>query len=529
MAKLRKDLWEDKTEKEARESVGEVFQRMYNEDSSSAQDNFEHLQGVIINSKSGPFTDEDGELRPSDGGVASGTHPVANKTDATWVHLGSDADQKHVDENGEMKIDDVNYTAVPKFFEDEIEDGFYYDVSNMELWPIMHDMPENFHAADEDGWEAYRKVNQEFAEEINRQVDNSDPVWVHDYQNMLVPEMVREDNEESPIIYTHHIPVPDIEDGDTNFKHITEGEELLGGLSAADVIGVHTNGDRENLLNIIEEYGGDVDYEKSIFEFNGHEKTKVANVPLGVDHQRYSEIDTDELERRMSICEELGDQNNTNIEYASQFNKKTGETDYQDELNLIFAPARADYTKGLDQLIDAYEIFQERNPKEAERTKMVLKPTPTREEIEEYAELWDDISTRGEENEGIDLRTDWVEHDELVELYRASDVIATPSYKDGMNLVAKEGVAANATGDYPGNLLIGEKVGAAEQLGENSILVDPRDPEEMSYRLEEAFNTGYSEREENMESMLENVQTYDVEWWTQEYDNLAGLAKQLRS
>lgn len=499
-----------------------VIERIY-EDSRDVEASLDNLQSAVINSKSGPFSDDDGELRQSDGGLASGTHPVAEKTGASWIHLGGEGDRQHVNEHGEMETS-ASYTVIPKFFDEEMEDDYYYDVSNRELWPIMHDMPDFFHEADEESWNSYRKVNREFAKEINDRVEEGAPVWIHDYQNMLVPEMVRSGNEESPIIYTHHIPIPESDNGDTNFELIAKDKEIIESLSATDVIGVHTDKDRRNLLEIAENtYNADVDHDESTFRLNGRGKTKVANVPLGIDTGKYSDVETDEIEKRMELAEELEE-----VEYFRSLDRNQGEETYQDEMNLIFAPARADYTKGLDRLIDAYEEFQDRNPDEAEKTRMILKPMPTRSNIDEYAELWDDITSRGEENEGIDLRTDWIKNDELVELYRASDVIAAPSYKDGMNLVAKEGVKANATGEYTGTLLLGEGTGSAEQFKSEAVLVDPSDPEEMSYRLEEAFEMDHGEREKRMNAMHENAETYDVDWWTRQYNELAGLAQQLR-
>ncbi len=436
------------------------------------------------------------------GGLTTGLDPLMQERGRCWIAWGrGEADFYPGVVNDTDQVDvppgnDDQYTLQRLDLSRGEVDGFYLGMSNQVLWPAFHGFTEKMNW--EDGfWDVYRDVNQRYTEATVEATESGDTVLVQDYQLALVPGLIRDRGNGKSIGYFLHIPFPAPED----FQQIPHHEELFDSLSGSDLFGVHTERDVRNVLATAESLGYDVDADSSTY-VDGHDiRTQVSAIPFGIDHSRYTEPETASFERTFR--------------------------DAMDVDHLLFSLDRTDYTKGLPEKMDAYERFLDDYPEMQGNVKLLQNVTPSRTDIDAYSELITALEQRADDINGlygtedwepVQLVDDYIPHDDVIGMYRAADVLLVTPVVDGMNLVAKEGVAANYTGnpDDPGMLVLGENAGAAEQLDE-AVLVDPYDTKETADAIDTAIHMDNDERRERMAAMFDTVKEYDVDWWAEQY------------
>lgn len=376
---------------------------------------------------------------------------------------------------------------------------FYYEgFSNATLWPLYHDVivsPE-FHRV---WWDAYRQVNRRFAEAVAEVADDEAVVFIQDYQLQLVPQLLREMRPDLKIGFFLHIPFPPIE----LFAQLPWRRQILEGLLGADLIGFQRDGAVDNLVALADRFtDASIVDEHRLLAADGHTVITAA-FPISIDVDEVAKLaESPEVqERAKHIREEIG---------APK--------------NVMLGVDRLDYTKGIGHRLKAFSELLRDGEFTADEVVLVQVATPSRERVEAYQMLRDDIELQVGRLNGeygrigapaVHYLRSSYERNELVALLLAADVMVVTPLRDGMNLVAKEYVAARA--DLRGVLVLSEFAGAADELGDAAILVNPHDIDGLKRKMLAAMQMDDSEAEERMRRLRDHVMTHDVGRWAGDF------------
>ena len=443
-----------------------------------------------------PLTVAGDAVKKSSGGLVAALGGVsAEAYDVRWVGWpGGDTPADRQPAVADMLDRDAAATAV--FLSPGEVAGYYHGFSNASLWPLLHDMPSRF-AFEASWWDTYRAVNRRFADATLAALgDGADPVvWVHDYQLMLVPALLREARPELRVGFFLHTPFPPYE----TFRYLPRRAEVVAGLLGADLIGFHTFGYlrhyRDCLLRLL---GVDTDMTR----VRADDRTRtLAAYPIGINAVKAeAELATDRF----------------GAERAKLAHAHAGH-------RLVVSVERLDYTKGILRRLDAIDHYLDRHADEGKTVKFVFVSVPSREEVDEYRQLKADVEAAVGRINGrhatashspIHFIYGSVDFTELMALYNLADVGLVTPLVDGMNLVAKEYVAAQTVaGDAePGVLVLSEFAGAAEELF-NATIVNPYDADAVAAAIHAALNVPADERRRRMGPMRERVMAFDAARW----------------
>jgi trehalose 6-phosphate synthase len=446
--------------------------------------------------------DDDGNpaWRRSPGGLVSALEPVLRANDGAWIGWpgAAETDLKPFTAGG-LRLIPVGMTH------DEVED-FYEGFSNATLWPLYHDLvakPE-FHRP---WWEAYVEVNQRFAHTTAEVASEGATVWVQDYQLQLVPQMLRELRPDLKIGFYLHIPFPPTE----LFQQLPWRRQILEGLLGADLIGFQLAGGAANFVRLVRQRVGHRTHRDMIDLPDGRE-VRARNFPISIDASGFEELARSPgVEKRAAeIREALGDPE-----------------------KLFLGVDRLDYTKGIHARLRAFGELVEEGRLDVGRAVFVQVATPSRERVEQYRLLRDEIDRlvghlNGDLGEigrpAISYLHASYPREEMAALYRAADVMVVTPYRDGMNLVAKEYVACRYDAD--GALVLSEFAGAADELRQ-AWLVNPYDLNGMKSALMAACEAEPRERTRRMRAMRKQVRENDVAHWAKSFlDALDAIPRQ---
>ncbi|WP_336344916.1 alpha,alpha-trehalose-phosphate synthase (UDP-forming) [Halalkalicoccus ordinarius] len=468
--------------------------------SDRVTDAFSDRDLVVVSNRQ-PYAHDydDGEItvsRPA-GGLTAGLDPVMQRAEGTWIAWGDgDADFEVADEEGRVRVppDDPSYTLSRVRLSEEDVEGYYYGYSNRALWPLCHGMIGTARCDGRD-FEHYRQVNRRFADAVVDRIDDDDDalIWFQDYHFGLAPRMVRGDVGGAVLTQFWHIPWPTWD----TFRVCPSAETIVASLLANDLLVFHTPEYVGNFLDCVEAAVPEatVDRSNGAVAYDDHTTTVVA-FPLGVDAGRITDLaERDawpDLERRHRL----------------------------EDRTIALGVDRLDYTKGIPERIDALERFFEDHPERRGDLTYVQKGTGSREEIEAYQHLQDRVDRSIERVNDRFGTDDWrpiirvQEHlpkEELYALYRHSDLALVTPLRDGMNLVAKEFVAAQL--DSEGVLLLSEFAGAHEELGDDAVTINPYDTQGVADAIDRALALPEEERRERMTTLRERVNSYDLVAW----------------
>lgn len=439
-------------------------------------------------------TDDDGNQywRRSPGGLVTAMAPVMRAYDGAWVGwTGTAADTPEPFVTADMQLVPVGLS--------QNDIAFYYEgFSNATLWPLYHDVivqPE-FHR---EWWDAYRHVNQRFAEAATQVADENAVVFVQDYQLQLVPQLLREMRPDLKIGFFLHIPFPPVE----LFAQLPWRQQILNGLLGADLIGFQRDGAVDNLVALADKFteatpAGD----EELVTADGRSVTARA-FPISIDVNEVADLarDPSVQERAKHLREEIG-----SPKYV------------------LLGVDRLDYTKGIGHRLKAFGELLAAGDITTDEATLVQVATPSRERVEAYQVLRDDIELQVGRLNGefgrigapaIHYLRSSYEREELVALLLAADVMVVTPLRDGMNLVAKEYVAARS--DLGGALVLSEFAGAADELGDAAILVNPHDIDGLKRKLLMAMRMDDETAERRMKILREHVMTHDVGRWAREF------------
>ncbi|WP_334189569.1 alpha,alpha-trehalose-phosphate synthase (UDP-forming) [Noviherbaspirillum sp.] len=436
------------------------------------------------------------EVRRPASGLVTAVEPVMRACSGTWIAHGSgSADRESVDRNDRVPVPPANpsYTLRRVWLTKEEEEGYYYGFANEGLWPLCHiaHVRPVFRSAD---WEMYEAVNQRFADAVIREARTDDPVvLVQDYHFALLPRMVRDVLPKATIITFWHIPWPNPE----SFGICPWREEILEGLLGSTILGFHTQFHCKNFLETVDRYlETRIEHETSTVSYGG-KLTQVENYPISIAWPEDS-VHSDVAESRHSVRTELG---------------------LPPDRLLGVGVDRLDYTKGIIERFQAVERMLEQYPDMVGRFTMVQIAAPTRTSLDEYQNLENRVRTLVQKinkrfstgsYEPIILKTEHHDTDQVNRYYRAADVCLVTSLHDGMNLVAKEFIAARD--DERGVLVLSQFTGAARELHE-ALIVNPYHIEQSADAIYRALTMPEVEQRERMRSMRLLVKDFNIYRW----------------
>jgi trehalose 6-phosphate synthase len=392
-----------------------------------------------------------------------------------------------------FEVDGIRLHPVP-LSESDLE-NYYEGQSNATIWPLYHDAVETpvFHRH----WrQAYREVNRRFAEAAARVSPENSSVWVQDYQLQLVPAILRELRPDLRIGFFLHIPFPPIE----LFMQLPQRDEIIRGLLGADLVGFQTPLGAQNFLRLAHQMLGLRRRGMSV-EVDGR-VVRAGAFPVSIDVEEMEAlVDSTEVRARADeIRAELG-------------RPKT----------LVLGVDRLDYTKGISHRLSAYRELLSEGRLTTPETVLVQVATPSRERVEHYARLRENVerevgSINGEfasvGSPAVHYLHQSYSRTELAALYRAADVMAVTPLRDGMNLVAKEYVASRT--DLGGALVLSEFAGAARELRQ-AYMCNPHDLDSIKRALVRAVEADRTEASKRMHSMRRYLREHGVRRWADEF------------
>jgi trehalose 6-phosphate synthase len=432
-----------------------------------------------------PSADDDGEWEISPGGLVRALLPTVRRLGAAWVGWsGATGASPDDDQAAGVALVPVELSA------DDVEE--YYDgFSNQTLWPLYHDVTDAV-VIEREWWDAYVQVNQRFAEAAATAAAPGAAVWVHDYHLQLVPQMLRELRPDVRIGFFLHIPFPPHE----LFARLPWREAILEGVLGADLVSFQTDQAARNFMAVAIQLTSATPAEFGL-------RIEGRAVPVGAHP---ISIDVDEIE-------ELAGDPKT-IEAALTARELLGNPKY-----LLLGVDRLDSTKAIDQRLTAYRRLLQSGRVAAEDCVLVQIAVPSRERCERYTEERRRVEQLVSEinHEFASVGRNVVQYlyrnhslEELVALYRAADVMVVTPWRDGMNLVAKEYVAARIDGE--GALVLSEFAGAAQEFTD-ALLVNPYDEDGIVEALYHALMMPLAESRRRMLRLRRMVASHDVHHW----------------
>ncbi|SHH38638.1 alpha,alpha-trehalose-phosphate synthase (UDP-forming) [Geodermatophilus nigrescens] len=444
-------------------------------------------------------TDPDGTTRwqRSPGGLVTALEPFVAGRGGAWVGWsGSAGEAPEPFESGGISL-------VPVELSEEEVDRYYEGMSNASLWPLYHDVVEKpeYHRT---WWDTYVQVNKRFADRAAEVAAEGAIVWVHDYQLQLVPAMLRQRRPDLTIGFFLHIPFPPYE----LFTQLPWRSAIVEGLLGADLVGFQLPSAAANFVQLARRLH-ELPTRGATVEYDGRVVTARA-FPISIDVASFDELASspEVVARAKEIRAELGDPE-----------------------KMILGVDRLDYTKGISVRLNAFQELLEDGVVEAPGTVMVQVATPSRERVEHYVHMRETIEQQVGHINGVfgsiggpavHYFNQSMPREELAALYRAADVMLVTPYRDGMNLVAKEYVAARA--DLGGTLVLSEFAGAASEL-KQAFLVNPHDITGVKNQLLRALRVEPAEGARRMRVMRRYLAKHDLDHWaTSFFDALRAQA-----
>lgn len=449
--------------------------------------------------------EKDGELslQASAGGLVSGLSAYLDslkdssftQSEYLWVGWpGTEIDDARKEELRSKALAELH--CYPVFLTEEVMEKFYQGFCNSTIWPLFHYFP-SFVTYNQDHWLHYERTNQIFCDAVMDVVKPGDVVWVHDYHLMLLPKLLRERLPDIPIGFFLHIPFPSSE----IFRLLPWKwrNEILEGLLGADLIGFHTYDYTQYFLRCVLRLLG---YEHYMGQITTNERTvKAASFPMGIDVRRFAEaVNNPEVqEEKAKLREAFGD------------------------AKVVLSIDRLDYTKGIINRLQAYEVFLEDNPQWHGKVVLVVVVVPSRIDVERYEQMKKQIEEAVGRINGRFSGMAWtpilyqyrfLPFHPLVALYSMSDVALITPLRDGMNLIAKEFIATRT--DQTGVLILSETAGAANELGE-AIIINPNHREEIASALITALEMPEEEQKRRNQAMQTRLKSYDVVRWANHF------------
>jgi trehalose 6-phosphate synthase len=439
---------------------------------------------------------------PVAGGLAVAVKAVLKNRNGVWFGWSGKVDDHPSAEPRTIEINKVTYSLIDLSALDYQE--YYNGLANRVLWPILHyrvDLQE-FSRADASG---YMRVNQLFADKVSSFIRDDDVIWVHDYHLMPLGRELRSRGHKNKIGFFLHIPFapPDI------LQALPYHREILGSLAYYDLVGCQTENDRDNFASYLITLGAKP-LRSGAYELDGL-RVRLGAFPVSIETAIYA---------RMA-------RNAARSPLVKRLRESLG------GCRLILGVDRLDYSKGIPERIKAFERFLEDNPHWHTKVTLLQITPKSRSEIKEYTDMEAEVTRLIGKINGRFGDAAWTpiryvnksySRTALAGMYRAADVAMVTPLRDGMNLVAKEYVAAQDADD-PGVLILSEFAGAAKQLT-RAILINPHEIDGVAAAIKLALEMPIEERRSRHRPMLEHLMENDIRNWADSYLSALGDSSQ---
>lgn len=455
------------------------------------------------------------QVTPSVGGLATGLKSFHRDGDSVWIGW-SGLTEEEIPEELLEEVDRqarkeaciaVNFTA------QEIE-GFYYGFSNRSIWPLFHYFME-YTEWEADKWETYKKVNQKYADVVAEHYQDGDLVWVHDYQLLLVPQMIREQKPNATIGFFNHIPFPSYE----VFRTIPWREEILRGMLGANLIGFHTYDYERHFLSSVSRI---LRHQVEFNEVNLPDRlVKVDSFPMGIDYDKFEQA-------ALKHCEVTAGKESELQRRLNHHREKSPDS------KLVLSIDRLDYTKGIANRIRAFEHFLEKYPEYIENIRLVMLAVPSRSDVPQYQILKKEVDELVGRINGKFATVNWIPiwyfyrsmpFGNLIDLYTSCNVALITPIRDGMNLVAKEYIATRT--DQTGVLILSEMAGAAHEMNE-AIIINPNNFEQICDAIHQAIKMPKEEQIRRNTIMQKRLKRYSVVKWANDFMKALERTRELK-
>ena len=447
---------------------------------------------VTISKDSGVFG-----YKKSIGGLSTGLKSVHEQSGSLWVGWPGLSEENFTDgekDEAAKKLKE-EYACCPVHLSEREVEEYYHKFCNSTIWPLFHYFTARTRY-DTESWNTYRSVNERFLAVVERFLDDNSKVWIHDYQLMLLPRMIKEKYPNVQVGFFLHIPFPSAE----IFRLLIWREEILNGMLGADLVGFHTYDYVRHFLSGTRRILGlENSFNKIAFE---DRQVAVDAFPMGIDYNRFAKKSADK--KTDAILDGLAESKGAKI---------------------VLSVDRLDYTKGIPQRIRAFKRFLTLFPEYCGQVRMHLIVAPSRVEVDSYGALLREINQEVSNTNGEFGTMDWMpvwfffrsfDQEELILHYRSADVLLVTPLRDGMNLVAKEYIASRF--DFGGMLVISETAGAASELPE-AVIVNPNDIDAIAKGIKSALEMPKTEKTSRNKIMHNRLRRYDVDFWANEFLN----------
>lgn len=425
------------------------------------------------------------------GGLAVALAQALRESRGIWVGWSGEVTDNFTGHIGFHEDEGVKTATID--LEEQDIDEYYNGYANKTLWPLFHfriDLAE--YARDFEG--GYNRVNQRFADTTSPLIEPEDIIWVHDYHMIPLGDMLRRRGHQNRIGFFLHIPWPPTR----LLVSLPHHTKLVQTMFAYDVVGFHTEEWLESFRHYVErEMGGTVDGD---YVTLGDRTIQAIACPIGINAQAFAEAAVSDaaVDMREQVRRSLQDR------------------------AMIVGVDRLDYSKGLEERFNGYNRFLKDHPEQHRKVVLTQIAPPSRGEVESYQQIRAALDAQAGRINGAFSDVDWTPiryvnqgypRDKLAGIYRAARIGLVTPLRDGMNLVAKEYVAAQDPDD-PGVLILSRFAGAAAQL-KDALLINPYSPEEMSDAILKGLRMPLEERRRRWRSMMDCVTEQDISWWRQ--------------
>ncbi len=428
----------------------------------------------------------------STGGLATGFDSLDTDIEKHWVGWpGTDTDDPEMQQRITEILEEEDIH--PLFLTEEDIALYYEGFSNNTLWPLFHYFTK-YVEYNQQTWERYVEVNRKFHAAVLNVARPNDIIWVQDYHLMLLPGMLRKDLPDSQIGYFLHIPFPSYE----LFRTLPSRKEILEGLLGADQIGFHTH---EYVRHFVSAASRITDYDQSLGSFFLPGRTvKIDAFPMGICYEKFHD---------------------SGVDPAVQQQLKRLQEGFAG-IKVVLSVDRLDYSKGILQRLHACNHFLEKNPQMIGKVVFLMLVVPSRENVEHYALLKEEIDELMGQINGRYATMQWsplhyyyrsLPFEELAALYKLADVCLVSPLRDGMNLVSKEYVASR---EKDGVLILSEMAGASRELKE-SICINPNNIVDISNAIMEALLMKPDEQLLRLLKMQRKVKEFSVQFWANDF------------
>lgn len=453
------------------------------------------------------------EIIQNSGGLVSAVLSLARSTSNTFFDTREKIQWIGVADNDSLQFDQMEFetdefVVHPITLEQHLHENYYEGFCNNLIWPLCHYFP-SLARFEDDYFEAYQEAHEHFFSKIKQVSRPDDVFWIHDYQLMLLPAMLRRWSPAQKIGFFFHIPFPSFE----LFRLLPKDwrKALVDGILGADLVGFHTNDYVEYFLKTVWLVSG---LNNKLHHISIENRVvKVGAFPISIDFRKFSEAfsDPEVILARSEIRRSLA------------------------TTRIIFSVDRLDYSKGIIHRLRGYRLFLENSPQWRELVSLVMVVVPSRDTIEQYQQMKSEIDQFvGMINadfgslmwQPVIYQYRSMTYTELLGMYTASDVALVTPARDGMNLVSKEYVASRV--DNKGVLILSEMAGAAAELGE-ALIINPLDLRNTAGAIITALEMPGPEQTKRMELMRQRIKEYDVFAWAEDFFEQMLFQKSIRT